>query len=98
MKTILSILLLLGFTVSVIHPYLMDDFDHESVKSYIAEIDGQSQYGDICDLHFEFHIPFTLDRPEVAIPSNDYKEPALYGSKHLHTIFISFHLIKPPIA
>ena len=98
MKTILSILLLLGFSVSVLHPYLMDDYDHETVSTYVAEIDGQSHYGDICDLHFEFHIPFTLDKPEVTIPANDYKEPALFDFKHLHTVYTSFHLIKPPIS
>jgi len=98
MKTILSILLLLGFSVSVIHPYLMDDYDHETISTYVAEIDGQSHYGDICDLHFEFHIPFTLDRPEITIPANDYKEPACFGLQHLHTIYTSFHLVKPPIA
>lgn len=97
MKKILSILLLFGFTVSVVHPYLMDDYDHETVKSYVAEFDGQTHYGDMCDLHFAFHIPFTLDKPEVTIPDADYKEAALFSSKHLHTIFTFFHLIKPPI-
>ena len=91
-------MLLLGFGVSVIHPYLMDDYEHETVKSFVAEIDTQSHYGDICDLHFEFHIPFTLDKPEVKIPATNYKEPALFGLQHLHTVYISFHLIKPPIA
>ena len=98
MKKFLSILLLLGFTVSIVHPYLMDDYDHETVKSFVAEIDGQTHYGDMCDLHFEFHIPFTLDRPEVQIPPSDFKEPELFSSKHLHAVYISFHLIKPPIA
>ncbi len=98
MKTILSILLLLGFTVSIAHPYLMDDYDHESVQAFVAEIDTQSHYGDICDLHFAFHIPFTLDRFEVMIPSTDFKEPENFSSKNFHTVFVSFHLIKPPIA
>lgn len=98
MKTIVSILLLLGFTVTVVHPFLMDDYKHETVSSFVEEIDGQTHYGDLCDLHFEFHIPFTLDKPEVIIPVAHYKEPALFGSKHLHTVFISFHPIKPPIA
>ncbi len=98
MKKFLSILLLLGFSISIIHPYLMDDYEHETVQSFVAEIDGQSHYGDLCDLHFEFHIPFTLDKPEVKIPAGQYKEPAVFDSKHLHTVYISFYLIKPPIA
>ena len=98
MKKIIVFLLFIGFSVSVIHPYLMDDYEHESVKSFVAEFDAQSHYGDLCDFHFAFHIPFTLDKPEISIPANDYKEPELFGLKHLHTVETSFFLIKPPIA
>jgi len=97
MKMILSILLLLGFTVSIVHPYLMNDYDQETVISFVAEIEGHSECGDICDLHFEFHIPFILDTSKVSISSKTFKVAAFFSSKHLHAIFTSFYLIKPPI-
>jgi hypothetical protein len=75
----------------------MDDYAHESVQEFVSEFDHQSHYGDLCDLHFEFHIPIVLDRYEVRIAQNSYKQIAPQTKKLFHSTDFHNNLIKPPI-
>ncbi len=97
MKRLLAVLLFFGFSVSIIHPYLIDSAHSEQVEQALL-LDVSSKHGDLCDWHFVFHTPFTLDRYALVLLKVYHKSARIISQKDLHSLYIPIQLIKPPIA
>jgi len=64
-RQLVTIILLMSMSFSMLHAFAIDllDDDHCSVSEFVHEIDQMSGHdlsGDVCDMHYAFHIPFVL--------------------------------------
>lgn len=99
-RKIVSILLLISFSFSNLHAYAIEilDEDHCNVSEYIDEINHKQSInhsGDVCDVHFEFHIPYILPQ-KISITT---KRRAVIPTKKIHKYQYNFitTLLKPPV-
>ena len=97
-KAIIS-LLLLAFTVSMVHEYVFTTLDTDkcSVVEYVHEHDIPIQKGDICDIHYEYHHSFILSQEKLAfkLPHISFK-PSFLPKRYISQIL--FDHFKPPKA
>ena len=98
MKKIIILFLFVGFSVWVAHPFFIDEHEHDNIKEYVVEFDKQVECGDMCELHFAFHIPFTLDKHEISFVEEHLKTSPIATSQNFHFFKLQNTLIKPPIA
>ena len=96
-KRIISFMLLFSFAFSIGHEYVYLDSEdtHCSIEEYIEEISGPSDHGDICDIHYEYHIPYLMPDTQwlnlQALISPSHKR----ASKNYHFL-IKQKLYRPP--
>ncbi len=98
-RSLITLVLLFVMSFSILHEFTfaLVDEDHCNVQEYVTEIAGPVQKGDICDIHFEYHLAYIL--PSNSIPLGTYSKlskPQRY--KESYTARISLDFIKPPIA
>ncbi len=63
MRKIWTLLLLLSMSFSVVHAYAFSAIqdDHcSSVHEYVQELSTPIDHGDLCDIHFEYHVSYLL--------------------------------------
>lgn len=100
-KKIYSLLLLFTISFSVMHDYtfaLLDD-NSPSVESYMNDLSakGQKRVDVLCDIHFEYHMPYTFPAKTPSIPLLK-KADDLFIYKDLPVSLKEFNFLKPPIA
>ena len=97
-KTILG-LLLLAFSVSIVHEYIFTILDRDkcSVVEYVHEHDKPSQKGNICDIHYEYHHSFIVPQQKLVfkLPHISFK-PSFLPKGYISQIL--FDHFKPPKA
>lgn len=97
-KKLVLLVLLLVMSFSLVHEFAFAYFDddHCTTSEYIAELEGPTEHGDICDVHYEHHITYILT-------SIDIKFDSIHKSINKHSENTSYlfktysKTIKPPI-
>ncbi|MDQ7044422.1 MAG: hypothetical protein Q9M32_00715 [Sulfurimonas sp.] len=98
-KSIITLALLFTMSFSVVHEYVFAfyDNDHCNVEEYISELEAPSHHGDICDIHFEYHVAYILPsapRYQIEVPQKN----SFHIDKEIYLSFNSLQLYKPPIS
>ena len=98
-KSILTLVLLFTMSFSIVHEYVFAfyDTDHCNAKEYVAELQAPSHHGDICDVHFEYHIPYILPSQSIAPQSSEPKDSLFSNLKESYISYIASQLYQPPI-
>ncbi|WP_201352731.1 hypothetical protein [Hydrogenimonas urashimensis] len=88
MKRFVKYLLLMALFVNAAHAYFIaaeERCHHETVQTYVMEVDHGSDCGDLCDFHHMFHlqaIPLTpvvmLSRFSNRLELPEYKDPCTF--------------------
>ena len=93
---------MLGLTA--VHDFVFEAIDEHShnAKEYIGEFSYTSSHMhaegfDICDLHYELHLPYILLETEPKIASNLLFDIPLF-KKDNYKFHYNTHFLKPPIA
>jgi len=98
-KSLVTLVLLFVMSFSILHEYTfaMIDEDHCSVSEYANEIAGPVHKGDICDIHYEYHMAYLLPS-EQKYPQTSYinTKPRIHKESYKFTQNLDF--IKPPIS
>ena len=97
-KSLVTLVLLFVMSFSILHEFTfaMIDEDHCSVVEYAHEIAGPVHKGDICDIHFEYHLAYILpQKQELAQNINIDSKPIILKESYTFTPNLDF--IKPPI-
>jgi len=84
---------------SILHEYTfaMADDEHCTVIEFANEIAGPVDKGDICDIHYEYHMAYLLpSKQNLAQASNISTKPIIQKESYKFTPNLDF--IKPPIA
>ena len=97
-KNIITLALLFTMSFSMVHEYVFTFYDSDrcSAIEYISEIDAPSHHGDICDIHFEYHIAYILPYNRIyqtSIP----KYNSEFSFEEISLTFNPLKLYKPPI-
>ena len=98
-KNLITLVLLFVMSLSILHEYTfaMVDENHCSVVEYVNEIAGPVDKGDICDIHYEYHLSYILPSkqkyPQTSTP--DLK-PTMKQESYNFALNLDF--IKPPIS
>ena len=98
-KKIWTLLLLLAMSFSIVHAYAFSAIEadhHGSVHEYIQELSVPTDHGDICDIHFEYHVSYLL--PEYFIlPDHTSLTDTLFNVNERIEIDKTTSLFRPPI-
>jgi len=89
--------LLCALSFSIVHEYVFTfyDNDHCNVSEYVAELDNSQHHGDICDIHFEYHLAYLLPSATISLQKIE-KISELELQKESYTQKITQDLIIPP--
>lgn len=92
-------LLLISMAFSIVHAYAIEasEHDHCSMQAFVQETSAPAYYGDLCDMHFEFHLPFIL--PEnVTVKSAPRASEYFAPSAERFSSSVTAAPYRPPIA
>lgn len=99
LKSMVTLALLFVMSFSLIHEYVFAyyDDDHCSATEYVAELEGPTEHGDICDIHYEYHSTYIL--PQSDAKFNPIQISYNQISKNDSYLFKTYSkIIKPPIS
>jgi hypothetical protein len=97
-KSLVTLVLLFVMSFSVVHEYAFAilDTDHCSVTEYADEIAGPVHKGDICDIHFEYHLAYILPPVnQLVVATNISTKPIIQKESYKFSPNLDF--IKPPV-
>lgn len=101
---LIHLLLLLMFSLTAVHDFVFEAIDEHThnAKEYIGEFSYASSHThaggfDVCDLHYELHMPYILLEPELKITSNLVLDTPLFQQEN-YKFHYNIHFFKPPIA
>ena len=91
------LLFVMGF--SVVHAYAFDLLDHDrcSVHEFVQEVDQPVAHGDMCDMHFVYHMAYVLPGSLVIEPAPHPGTPFVTDA-FFHSFDTKNTLYRPPIA
>ena len=95
----ITLALLFTMSFSVVHEYVFAFYDQNpcSVSEYVDEIQVPSAHGDICDLHFGYHVPYIL--PALSLTEFNIPKDALFSNTNeTYIAYTTSELYKPPTA
>ena len=98
-KKAIQILLLMSLFLNITHAAVIsfvDRCEHQTVQTYIIEIDHGSDCGDLCDAHYIFHLNAIPTTPTVIIPKFSYSVIIDYYQKEYIPPFLE-PSYRPPI-
>lgn len=82
---------------SVVHEYAFAfyDEDHCSLIEYVDELQAPSSHGDICDLHFVYHVTYIL--PSQSLPQFSMPRDGFFSNANeAYIAYTPSELYKPP--
>jgi len=97
-KSLVTLVLLFVMSLSILHEYTfaMLDEEHCTFVEFAQEIAGPVDKGDICDIHFEYHLAYILPNTQNLLQaSNIDTKPIILKESYKFTPNLDF--IKPPI-
>jgi len=96
--SIVTLLLLFVISFQIVHEFTFSELEetHCSIEEYVEEINEPTNHGDICDIHFEYHISYLLPINTHAISEVDLKSEILIKSENF-TKNRTFSIFRPPI-
>jgi len=91
-------------SITAVHDFVFEAVDEHShnAKEYIGEFSYASSHThtdgfDVCDLHYELHLPYILLEAEPKIEPNLALDIPLF-QKENYKFHYNTHFLKPPIA
>lgn len=98
-KKLVLLVLLLVMSFSLVHEFAFAYFDddHCTTSEYIAELEGPTEHGDICDIHYEYHNAYILPQNNTVL--HEIRISYKQVSRDYSYLFKTYSkTIKPPIA
>ena len=98
-KNLITLVLLFVMTLSILHEYTFAMFDdeHSTIKEYVSEISGPVQKGDICDIHYEYHLSYILPCKQT-YPQTSILDLKPTMKQESYKFALNLDFIKPPIS
>lgn len=91
-------------SLSTVHSFVFEAIDEHShnAKEYIGEFSYTSSHThtdgfDVCDLHYELHLPYILLEPKLKIVLNLLPDTP-FVQKNKYQFYYKTTFLKPPIA
>lgn len=101
---LIHLLLLLMLSITAVHDFVFEAVDEHThnAKEYIGEFTYASSHThaggfDICDLHYELHLPYILLETEPKIVPNLVLDTPLF-KQETYQFHYNPRFLKPPIA
>ncbi len=97
-KNLITFVLLFVLSFSIVHEYVftfMED-GHSSVSEYVCELETPPNYGDICDIHFEYHQAYLLSDTLKIADIEEYKS-LNFLQEGMYSFHTNRELFRPPI-
>jgi len=84
---------------SILHEYTfaMIDEDHCSVVEYANEIAGPVDKGDICDIHFEYHLSYILPSTQNLMQTTQIDSKPVIQKESYNKKIIQDFIIPPSV-
>jgi len=97
-KSIITLALLFAMSFSMVHEFVFAFHDDHpcTTTEYISEMERPSSFGDICDIHFEYHQAYLLPQVSVFIQEKSINLlPLAKNDSYNFKTYLDF--FKPPI-
>lgn len=97
-NSLISLALLFIMSFSLVHEFAFTYFDddHCTASEYVAELEGPTEHGDICDIHYEYHNTYILPQNNTLL--NEIRISYKQVSRDDSYLFKTYSkTIKPPI-
>ena len=91
-----SLLFVIAFSIFHEYTFAFIDEDHCSATEYVHEMVEPVDKGDICDIHFEYHIAYILPTNNTFIQVYDITSKPIIDQESYNFV-ANLDFIKPPI-
>jgi hypothetical protein len=83
---------------SMVHGFVFAFYDnhHRTTTEYVSELERPSSFGDICDIHFEYHQAYLLPQNSIFFQESSLNS-LLFAKNDSYTFKTYLDFFKPPI-